>query len=474
MHCGLFGHVDSGKTAIAAVLSQVVSTAGLDAHPQAKKRGISIDLGFTSFNLDEFKIALVDAPGHADLIRSVVASANIIDLAILVIDATKGPEMQTGEHMVILESLGIEQVLVAMNKIDLIDGQPEDKAQEVRRFLKQSGTVFANAPIVPVSAKNEAGFDFLLDELRKMLASVNISRDLDSPFLMPFDHHFQVKGFGTIMTGTILSGKVKIGDMVQINPLKMMGKVKSIHIFKESYKTASAGDRVGIAVSGIDNSKLYRGCMLSKPDTVLTTTHLQVEIRLNRFFKHPINFHSQVHATSGMLTVPGYIYPYEIIEGGKRLFLPSITKKSNIGKPIKAYLHLLEPLPCRLGFPLILSRLDLSPQELRIAAHGEISLVLDGPPPFFKIKTKIGKVKNGPKGIIENLAYSIEGAKRITGKDVRIIEFRNGKENIHEGMILEPFGTKGNVRVEIKGYVLQEDDEVLLEYPKPKNLPEKY
>src|SRR5512137_367423 len=99
VHVGLFGHVDSGKTAIARALSETVSTAGLDAHPQSKQRGITIDLGFTAFDLGDVKVALVDAPGHADLIRSAVASASIIEIAIVVVDITKGFEVQTGEHM---------------------------------------------------------------------------------------------------------------------------------------------------------------------------------------------------------------------------------------------------------------------------------------------------------------------------------------------------------------------------------------
>ena len=114
VHVGLMGHIDHGKTALATALSEKVSTAGLDKHPQAQKRGITIDLGFTMFRLDKYLVTLVDAPGHADLIRSVVAGSNIIDAAILVVAADEGPKIQTGEHLVVLQMMGVESLVVAV------------------------------------------------------------------------------------------------------------------------------------------------------------------------------------------------------------------------------------------------------------------------------------------------------------------------------------------------------------------------
>lgn len=120
IHIGLMGHIDAGKTAIARCFTEIISTAGLDKHSQSQARGITIDLGFTFFQLEKYMITLVDAPGHADLIKSVVSAAKIIDMAILVIDATKGPQVQTGEHLLILDMLKIPHVFVLINKIDLI------------------------------------------------------------------------------------------------------------------------------------------------------------------------------------------------------------------------------------------------------------------------------------------------------------------------------------------------------------------
>ncbi|MHA1999829.1 MAG: selenocysteine-specific translation elongation factor, partial [Promethearchaeota archaeon] len=319
VHCGLFGHVDSGKTAIASCLSEVISTAGLDAHPQSKNRGISIDLGFTSFDIRDYKIALVDAPGHADLIRSVVASANIIDVALLVIDAMKGPEIQTGEHMVILEVMGIKNVIIVMNKVDLVPTASElkEKIDRLRGFLAKSGTMFAGAPIVQVSAKTRQGIGELISTLDSCLERYESTQSDLPPFIMPFDHHFQVKGFGTVLTGTITSGTVKVGDVLEISPLGMSGKVKSINIFKKSYDEARAGDRAGIALTGIDNSKLYRGCIACTPNSLKKSKNFMISGSMIRFFKHNLNFKSQVHVTVGMLTVPAIIYPFKKIDDSK-------------------------------------------------------------------------------------------------------------------------------------------------------------
>ena len=153
VHVGLMGHIDHGKTALAKALSEKVSTAGLDRHPQAQKRGITIDLGFTMFELDNYLVTLVDAPGHADLIRSVVAGANIIDSAILVVAADEGPMVQTGEHVVVLQSMGVDSIVVALTKTDLVnESQLADTEQKIRLIL--ADTRFSEAPIIQVSAHN--------------------------------------------------------------------------------------------------------------------------------------------------------------------------------------------------------------------------------------------------------------------------------------------------------------------------------
>jgi len=467
VHVGLFGHVDSGKTSIARVISETVSTAGLDAHPQSKERGITIDLGFTAFDLGEYKIALVDAPGHADLIRSAVASASIIDIAIVVIDAMKGFEVQTGEHMVVLEAIGVQHVVFALNKIDLLagDGAVAEKLGQVKAFLAKSGKIFKEAPVIPVSATKKAGFDALLGTLKTIIEKLPPRREIAGPFMMPFDHHFQVKGFGTVLTGTIISGKVAVGDAVEVSPLGLAGKVKSIRIFKEEYDRAEAGDRVGIAIPGIDNDKLYRGCILAAPGTIKEAHHLVVTGSMISFFKHEMAFKSQVHLAAGMLTVPATVFPFEN-KDGHDVAVDSVDVKTH-GGAFRAYVHIKDPLPCKAGIPIIISRLDLPPQELRIAARGIIEAIIEAPPELYKLKEKTGHVKDGKKGVVEGLAESIEGATRMVGKHVQYTATKDGTATDVPGTIVETFGTKGNVRVSFERDMPATGTEIKMVYPKP-------
>ena len=162
VHIGLLGHIDSGKTKVAECLTEIISTAGLDKHPQAKERGITIDLGFSFFSLseDKYMVTIVDAPGHANLIRSVVACANIIDLALVVVDAEKGPQVQTGEHLMILHSMGIKDIIFVVNKIDLVQDLAIKKTIESLKYLI-IGLDFKVHDFIPVSAKERKGIEQL-------------------------------------------------------------------------------------------------------------------------------------------------------------------------------------------------------------------------------------------------------------------------------------------------------------------------
>jgi selenocysteine-specific elongation factor len=464
IHCGLFGHVDAGKTSVARVLTEIVSTAGLDAHPQSKKRG-TIDLGFTSFQLGEYQVALVDAPGHADLIRSAVASASIIDVAILVIDAQKGPEVQTGEHMVILEALGITRIVVAMNKIDLLPDEAaiDEKAGVLKAFLEKSGPPFATAPVIPISAEHKTNVDGLLAALHDAIDQAPITRDVDGDLFMLFDHHFQVKGFGTVITGTILSGTVRVGDTVEISPLGMAGKVKTINMFKEEREIARAGDRAGMSIAGIDNEKLFRGCVVCTPGTVQATQQILVEGKLTRFFKHELAFKSQVHLTTGMYTVPASFFPYAR-ENDLDMIVDTVANSTGTSA-FTAFVRVSEPIPCRPGMPLLISRLDLKPTELRIAAGGRVAAIVEEPPVLYRMREKVGKIKDPDKGVVEGLAESITGAEFLARKEVLASWTEDHGEITVKGRILGTFGTKGNVRVDFEGPVSQ-GAVVKLQYPR--------
>jgi selenocysteine-specific elongation factor len=436
INIGLLGHIDHGKTAIARVISEIISTAGLDKHKQAQERGISIDIGITSFILDDkFLVTLVDAPGHADLIRSVVAASNIIDGAILVIAADEGPMIQTGEHILILESFNINEVIVALNKIDLISKEKlNTRIQEIRSILKN--TSFQDAPIIPVSAKENTGFKHLKDELVKIIKIPK--RNIDGPFKMPIDHAFKIKGAGTVLTGTINRGKIQLGEIIEIMPLKIQKKVKTIQIFRKSQTKAVAGQRVGISLIKLPPEDIFRGYYVCKPDSLTVSDKILIEGRVNNLFEKGIQSKLQVHLTIGMPTVSGMIYPFEMLND-------KIILKEHVpmGAKFQAYIELTEKITVEKGMPVLISRLDIEPTKLRIAANGNITSIPSDPPEFYRFKIKEGKITNLDRKegvVVEGFSENIIGARTVVDKRVET-------EDGNIGEILKTFGTKGAVLV---------------------------
>ena len=439
IHIGLFGHIDSGKTAIAEVLSEIISTAGIDAHPQSKERGITIDLGFTSFILDKYLITLVDGPGHADLIKISASSVEIIDCALVVIDINKGPQVQTGEHLVLIESLNIKKIIVVINKIDLFSGDINEELNKIREFFG-STTFGYDVPMFAVSAKERVGFEELKTGILETIKSLHIERHTKGDIIMPIDHHFPIKGMGAILTGTILSGILKLNQYLEVLPVKTSGRVKSIQIFHQNIDIAKAGDRVGLNIKGLDLKKIYRGCYATNnPDAFDYCDIIEVKVNNNKLFKPQTGFGTQIHITIGMHTTTGYIYPYYDLDG-KRIQ----TIASNKSRGFRAIILLREKVLIRKEKNLMLiSRLDLPPTTLRILGSAELLKIYEKPPVFYKYKTKKGIIKNPdhPQGIVcTGLAQSALGAKKIIGK---VLEPPFTK-------IINAFGTKGAVIVGIK------------------------
>ncbi|MFX0153455.1 MAG: GTP-binding protein [Candidatus Hodarchaeota archaeon] len=439
IHIGLFGHIDSGKTAIAKVISEIISTAGIDAHPQSKERGITIDLGFTSFLLDKYLVTLVDGPGHADLIRISASSIEIIDCALIVIDINKGPQVQTGEHLIMIESLEIDKIIVILNKIDLFTGNLEVEINKTREFFNSTSFGY-DVPIFAISAKKEIGFEELKIGILEMINSLKIDRVTEGEVIIPIDHHFPIKGMGSILTGTMLNGILKINQKLEILPVKVSGRVKNIQIFHQNVDSAKAGDRVGINIKGLDLKKIYRGCYATNnPDAFEYCNTIEVKINNNRLFKPKTSSGTQVHITIGMVTITGYIYPYYELDGKKIQ-----TSVSNRDQGFKAIILFKEKVLIRKARTImLLSRLDLPPTTLRILGSAELLKIYKDPPLLYKRKTKKGIIKNPdhPQGIVcVGLAQSVTGAKKIVGKS---LEHPFTK-------VLNTFGSKGAVIVGIK------------------------
>ncbi|MCX5822695.1 MAG: selenocysteine-specific translation elongation factor [Deltaproteobacteria bacterium] len=274
MVMGTAGHVDHGKTALIKRLTGVDT----DRLKEEKERGITIELGFASLSLPGGKIlGVVDVPGHERFVKNMVAGAAGIDLVAMVIAADEGVMPQTREHLHICTLLGIRKGVVVLTKTDLVDAEWLDLVREdVRAFLK--GTFLEASPMVPVSALTGAGFAELLSAIERTAGEVEEGADMGL-FRLPVDRVFTMKGFGTVVTGTLISGKVTTGEEVEISPLGFRTRVRGIQVHNQTVETAEAGQRTAINLQGTDRAVIERGYLLTGPGALTASQRLDCTYR---------------------------------------------------------------------------------------------------------------------------------------------------------------------------------------------------
>ncbi len=255
---GTAGHVDHGKSAIIKALTGIDT----DRLKEEKQRGISIDLGFASLPLGDKIIAgVVDVPGHERFLKNMLAGTGGIDLAMLIIAADEGVMPQTQEHLAMLELYGIKYGLVVINKIDKVDQEWLDLIQEeIQECI--SKTFLKNAPVCRVSAATGAGIDELKTALIKLAGSIP-ARDSSAPFRLWIDRVFTIKGHGVVVTGSVLSGRAKIGDSVQLYPADSVVRIRGVERHGEKVNEIMAGQRAAINLAGVDMENVLRGMVLS-------------------------------------------------------------------------------------------------------------------------------------------------------------------------------------------------------------------
>jgi len=270
---GTAGHVDHGKTALIKALTGIDT----DRLKEEKERGISIELGFASLALSNGQtIGIVDVPGHEKFIKNMVSGAAGIDMVILVIASDEGVMPQTREHLNICSLLGIKRGLVALTKIDMVDEEWLYLVNEdVYEFLK--GTFLETSPVVPVSSLTGAGLNELLDALGKGASEIKEEAEAGL-FRLPVDRVFTMKGFGTVVTGTLISGDVRVGEEVEILPTGITAKVRGIQVHNQSATMAEAGQRTAINLQGVEKATISRGDVLSRPHMLKPTNRLDVFI----------------------------------------------------------------------------------------------------------------------------------------------------------------------------------------------------
>jgi selenocysteine-specific elongation factor len=272
---GTAGHIDHGKT----TLVKALTGQDTDRMKEEKERGISIDIGFAPFLLpDGRKIGLIDVPGHEKFIRNMLAGAGGIDFILLVIDVNEGIMPQTKEHLHILEMLQVRKGIVVLTKADTVE---EDWVEMVREEVREqlAGTFLATAPIIAVSAVTGKGMDLLRQTIAKMAGEVQ-PREVKAPLRMPVDRVFSVPGFGTVVTGTIVAGKVRVGQTVELLPSREKTRVRSIQVHGETVEEAQAGQRTAINLSAVEKSQVERGFVVAQPGIYTPTEMIDARIHV--------------------------------------------------------------------------------------------------------------------------------------------------------------------------------------------------
>jgi len=292
---GTAGHIDHGKT----TLIKALTGKETDRWEEEKKRGITIDLGFAYFDLpNKNRIGIIDVPGHEKFIKNMLAGVIGMDLVLLVIAADEGIMPQTEEHINILNLLGIKNGIVVLTKCDLVDSDWLELVKEdIKDELKD--TFLSNSPMIEVSSVTRQGIDNLIELIQNMTSNTVAERDINTIPRLPIDRAFTISGFGTVITGTLISGQIKKGDELEIYPINKICKVRNIQVHNADADTCYAGQRAAINLSNIKKSELYRGCVIAPINSMKNTMMLDVKINLLKSSKRIVENRSRLHLYTG-------------------------------------------------------------------------------------------------------------------------------------------------------------------------------
>lgn len=272
---GTAGHVDHGKTALIKALTGIDT----DRLKEEKERGMSIDIGFAYLNLSgEICAEIIDVPGHEHFIKNMLAGVGFLDLALLIIAANEGVMPQTREHLDILKLLAVKKGIIVLTKIDLVDKEWLSLVTEnVKEITKN--TFFENAPIVCVSNITGEGLEKLKQTISELVQEIE-TKNISLPFRLPVDRAFKMEGFGTVITGTLVSGTLKLDDPVEVLPQRIKSRVRQLQSHKGKISQAVAGQRLGVNLAGIKLEEITRGNLLAQPGHIGPTNLLDVQIQL--------------------------------------------------------------------------------------------------------------------------------------------------------------------------------------------------
>jgi len=334
VNVGTIGHVDHGKTTLTAAITSILAQRGLaeakkydeiDAAPEEKERGITINTAHVEYQTANRHYAHVDCPGHADYVKNMITGAAQMDGAILVVAATDGPMPQTKEHILLARQVGVPRIVVFMNKVDLVDDPEllELVEMEIRELLSSYGFDGDNTPIIQGSATGAlAGEDKWVKAIDELMAAVDSyiplpPRPVDQPFLMSVEDVFSITGRGTVATGRIERGRIKVGEAIEIVGLMeapLTSTVTGVEMFRKLLDQGEAGDNAGLLLRGIEKTQIRRGMVLVKPGSITPHTEFKGEVyvlskeeggRHTPFFnKYRPQFYFRTTDVTGEVTLP--------------------------------------------------------------------------------------------------------------------------------------------------------------------------
>jgi elongation factor Tu len=334
VNVGTIGHVDHGKTTLTAAITSILAGRGLaeakkydeiDAAPEEKERGITINTAHVEYATTNRHYAHVDCPGHADYVKNMITGAAQMDGAILVVAATDGPMPQTKEHILLARQVGVPRIVVFMNKVDLVDDPEllELVEMEIRELLTSYGFDGDNTPIIQGSATGAlAGEEKWVKAIDQLMAAVDTyiplpPRPVDLPFLMSVEDVFSITGRGTVATGRIERGRIKVGEGIEIVGLQetpLTSTVTGVEMFRKLLDQGEAGDNAGLLLRGIEKNQIRRGMVLCKPGSITPHTEFKGEVyvlskeeggRHTPFFnKYRPQFYFRTTDVTGEVTLP--------------------------------------------------------------------------------------------------------------------------------------------------------------------------
>jgi elongation factor Tu len=358
VNVGTMGHIDHGKTTLTAAITKTLAArlpeAGnvfsafdqIDKAPEERQRGITISIAHVEYSTSARHYAHVDMPGHADYIKNMITGAAQVDGAILVVAATDGPMPQTREHVLLARQVGVPFIIVALNKVDMVDDEEllELVELEVRELLNEYEFPGDDTPVIKVSGlKALEGDEAAMDQVMELMDAVDSyipepARDLDKPFLMPIEDVFTISGRGTVVTGAIEQGIVKVGDPVEIVGLRttQTSTCTGVEMFRKSLDEGRAGENAGVLLRGTKKEEVERGQVLCKPGSITPHTEFEGQVyvltkdeggRHKPFFD---NYRPQFYFRTTDVT--GTIK----LEEGKEMVMPgeNVSMSVTLGKPI--------------------------------------------------------------------------------------------------------------------------------------------